>query len=351
VEIIQEIGSYAGIAAVVGLAVLSALYFSQARDLRRLREWAGRAPERAAESEARILAATEAAEAAARAAATPAAAQAREGQAAAAAEAGAGPQTAVLSAPAAEAGQEAPAEAPSGNGASAPPEDEEAAAEEKEAAPAGAEAGSDDQRPAVAAATPAAGARRPLPPPRPIPSPPGRTPPRIPSATVYASATAPRQPWYRRVGAGRLALAALATLLVAGAAVAAVTQLRDEPGGNVAAGGGGESAQRGSAASPTDPADVTFAVLNGTTVNGLARRFADRLEAAGYRRGNVTNASEQAKAESVVLYAANSRRVAQSVARRLDIGQLERIDPRSQELAGDATVVVVLGNDKVSAQP
>src|SRR5215210_4431689 len=45
-EIVQEIGAYAGLAAVVGLAVLSALYFSQARDVRRLREWAGRAPER-----------------------------------------------------------------------------------------------------------------------------------------------------------------------------------------------------------------------------------------------------------------------------------------------------------------
>jgi len=46
-EIIQDIGAYAGLASVVGLAVLSALYFSQARDVKRLREWAGRAPERA----------------------------------------------------------------------------------------------------------------------------------------------------------------------------------------------------------------------------------------------------------------------------------------------------------------
>ena len=45
-EIVQEIGAYAGLASVVGLAVLSALYFSQARDVKRLREWAGRAPER-----------------------------------------------------------------------------------------------------------------------------------------------------------------------------------------------------------------------------------------------------------------------------------------------------------------
>jgi hypothetical protein len=43
---IEQIGSYAGLAAFLGLAVLSLLYFTQARDLRRLRDWAGSAPER-----------------------------------------------------------------------------------------------------------------------------------------------------------------------------------------------------------------------------------------------------------------------------------------------------------------
>src|SRR5260221_9096532 len=52
-HIVEQIGSLAGFAAVAGLAILSALYFSQARDLRRLREWAGRAPERAAEQATR----------------------------------------------------------------------------------------------------------------------------------------------------------------------------------------------------------------------------------------------------------------------------------------------------------
>ena len=42
--IVQEVGGVAGWAAVVGLAVLSALYFSQARDVKRLREWASRTP-------------------------------------------------------------------------------------------------------------------------------------------------------------------------------------------------------------------------------------------------------------------------------------------------------------------
>src|ERR671937_348679 len=55
----QEYGAYAGIAAILGLAVLSLLYFAQAREVKRLREWAGRAPERAAELEARVIAEAE----------------------------------------------------------------------------------------------------------------------------------------------------------------------------------------------------------------------------------------------------------------------------------------------------
>lgn len=46
---IEQIGSYAGLAAFLGLGVLALLSFTQARDLRRLRDWAGSAPERDAE--------------------------------------------------------------------------------------------------------------------------------------------------------------------------------------------------------------------------------------------------------------------------------------------------------------
>src|SRR3954452_25020804 len=53
---LKTIGALAGLAAVPGLAVLSLLYFGQAREVRRLREWAGRAPERAAELEQRVTA-------------------------------------------------------------------------------------------------------------------------------------------------------------------------------------------------------------------------------------------------------------------------------------------------------
>jgi len=53
---VEKYGVYVGIAAFFGLAVLSLLYFSQARELKRLREWAGRAPERAQELEQRVVA-------------------------------------------------------------------------------------------------------------------------------------------------------------------------------------------------------------------------------------------------------------------------------------------------------
>src|SRR5919201_5500995 len=58
---VEKYGAYVGIASFFGLAVLSLLYFAQAREVKRLREWAGRAPERAQELEERVVAQAEAA--------------------------------------------------------------------------------------------------------------------------------------------------------------------------------------------------------------------------------------------------------------------------------------------------
>jgi LytR cell envelope-related transcriptional attenuator len=46
-DLIDRIGPYVGVAAFLGLAFLAFLVIQQAREVRRLREWAGRAPERA----------------------------------------------------------------------------------------------------------------------------------------------------------------------------------------------------------------------------------------------------------------------------------------------------------------
>lgn len=53
-EQVERVGAYVGIASFFGIALLAVLYFAQARELKRLRDWAGRAPERARELEERV---------------------------------------------------------------------------------------------------------------------------------------------------------------------------------------------------------------------------------------------------------------------------------------------------------
>ena len=96
-----------------------------------------------------------------------------------------------------------------------------------------------------------------------------------------------------------------------------------------------------------NPANVTVAVLNGTTVPGLAATIMDQAEEAGFRAGTVANfLPNQQLGESVVQYTPGHEREAAVVSRRLKIAQREAVNPSSQELAGDATVVLLVGADK-----
>ncbi len=97
-----------------------------------------------------------------------------------------------------------------------------------------------------------------------------------------------------------------------------------------------------------NPSTVTVSVLNGTTVPGLAAQIGDEVESAGFQRGNVANALDQQRTTSVVLYAEGADREAKIVARRLGINTVEPIDPDSQALAGNASVVVIVGADQTS---
>jgi hypothetical protein len=115
---------------------------------------------------------------------------------------------------------------------------------------------------------------------------------------------------------------------------------------------GGDNRDRGSgkerapAAPPIDPSTVTVAVLNGTTVTGLAGTTGQKVVASGFRLGNVATASQQQRAESVVLYRPGQSRQARAVARKLGISQIEPVDAQSASLAGAASVIVVVGADK-----
>jgi hypothetical protein len=245
-EIVQEIGAAAGWAAVVGLAVLSALYFSQARDVKRLREWAGRAPERSGPGVTAVPGA--------RPAATPAAAAATEAGPAAA-------QQSVI----------------------------------------------------------------------------------IPSLRS--------QPWYSRIGTRYVAVALVGLFVLGGAAAYGVTQLTGDDGGensgNAQANndnGLPNKPKRNGAA--VKPGNVTVAVLNGTTIPGLAATLRDRIAAAGFKRGTISNFSDQGLAESVVQYAPGHQAEAEAVRRRVGISQREPVTASSRALAGDATVIVIAGADK-----
>jgi hypothetical protein len=86
-DVVEQAGIYAGVAAFFGLAFLLPLYVSQARDLRRLRAWSEHDPEAPSEAEEAAVATARVAQQAAVARATGAAQQARAEVKAAAREA------------------------------------------------------------------------------------------------------------------------------------------------------------------------------------------------------------------------------------------------------------------------
>jgi hypothetical protein len=444
-EIVQDIGAYAGIASVVGLALLSALYFSQARDVKRLREWAGRAPERSEQGAPVVPGRVVAQPQPPKAATTPpqvpgkpvAPGKPAAATPAAAAAAGAGAATAQQSKPSGapvSVGQNANAGGPS-DGAAEEGEstDAETAAQPATAAAAAASGAASAASPSAPATpgtpaspgapspgprstpggpspgvpakpgdpstpggptspgtappssagsssppssppdasrppAPAPPARPPSTPPRQAATPAGNRAPSVPAGDArFASrpgvtsrhspqetAILPPRPKSRGgLTARYLAVALVGLLVLGGAATYGVLQLTgDDDGGNQSQGtpsgddgnnGAGQSKPKQGA---VKPANVTVAVLNGTTVPGLAATLSDEVNAAGFKVGTITNFSDQQLAESVVQYAPGHQAEAKAVSRRLGIAQREPLGPSSQALAGDATVIVIAGADK-----
>jgi hypothetical protein len=97
------------------------------------------------------------------------------------------------------------------------------------------------------------------------------------------------------------------------------------------------------------PASTKLAVLNGTTIPGMASTEKDKLTAAGYT-GEITtgNNTDQQRAESSVLYGARegARAQARNVASELNVERIERLDEDTRALSEGADVVVILGQDK-----
>ncbi|MGH2985841.1 MAG: LytR C-terminal domain-containing protein [Solirubrobacterales bacterium] len=110
---------------------------------------------------------------------------------------------------------------------------------------------------------------------------------------------------------------------------------------------GGES--EGQRVGAIDRADVTVAVLNGTSVNGLAGNVGSDVESSGYELGPVSSTTP-GFAKTVVLYDEGQKRAAQKVARDLGVDKatVEELDRETRGLAGGADVVVIAGEDRAS---
>ncbi|HEX8856411.1 MAG TPA: LytR C-terminal domain-containing protein, partial [Thermoleophilaceae bacterium] len=171
----------------------------------------------------------------------------------------------------------------------------------------------------------------------------------------------PDDPWYRRINWPEpkyIALIVAGVLILGGGAAYGVKQLTDDNGSSNAPVTSGNTGQTGGGKKPgkragtqVNPADIRVSVLNGTTVTGQASKLADQLENKGYQRGTVANASgdQGQRAESVVEYSDGNVAAARAVGRELGITQFEKADPTTQQLAGDAQVIVILGADKAAA--
>jgi hypothetical protein len=239
-DLLERVGSYAGLGAFLGLAVLALLYFSQARDVRRLREWAGRAPERVGETTAQ----------------TPAA---RHGL---------------------------------------PP----VALAEHESRP---------------------------------------------RKRLRDRARNINLPNLRYVGA------TLGLLLLLGGAAYAAVQLADNSGDSSSAGSTSSGTSKPDRSSPdsrqkinVDPSTVTVAVLNGTTVQGLAAKVGEEVSAGGFNPGTIGNAARIDQNRSEVLYSPGQQRAARAVANRLGIKSIRAVDAVNREIAGSFDAVVLVGADR-----
>ena len=248
-ELVERVGAYIGMAAFLGLAILALLYFSQARDVRRLRDWAGRAPERALEQ--------------------------------------------------------------------------------------------GDRATEVAPATVAAQHSLPTTPFSQAAEPRKRKPLRERIRNVHI-------PYARYIAMGA------AGLLVAGGVAFGVVQLTGDDGGATTTSSRTDSERRqnGGDERPDrrpvriDPSEVTVAVLNGTTVVGLAAQVAEEATAGGFVPGTTGNAARVDQTESEVLYRSGQARAARAVANRLGIEKTGPVDSVNQEIAGSFDVVVLVGTDR-----
>ncbi len=398
-DTIVKIGAYAGYAAIVGLAVMALLYFAQAREVKRLREWAGRAPERDAELAQRVQA-----DAQKRVVAQPLSPATTAAQNAEAARTAA---AAALYAKVTPATPPAPLVGPPGQltrpvAPGAVPGTMPALPQPPTPAPGsvpGAMTAAPGSVPGATVPAPGSVPGAMVPAPGSVPGATAPAPGSVPGAaavTPAASAAAARSSSFVANGAGQethesdaarpdpadgplpldgistgddgnfgfspgrtgaIIGGAVAVVLVGVVLMIALTQGGDSPStpnelGVVTQPATSSPASSGNSnsASPTtvDRRGTRVAVLNGTTQTGLARTVADEVEKARFTISGTENNADQAVPSTTVSYRDGNQRAAQIVAQviGIDRSSVQPVDANASA-AADADVVVVVGADKI----
>jgi hypothetical protein len=163
--------------------------------------------------------------------------------------------------------------------------------------------------------------------------------PALERITMEREALLPHPRWRHaltRAGQPRvLGLIALAAVILGLAAIFGSEQLMNNGGGT----------KHGPRAQKVVPANVTVAVLNGTSVPGLAAKVGDDVQANGFALGTETN-SRHPFDQTVVMYQPHQRAAAQKVAHDLGVKPVQPIDRQSQQATNGANVVVIAGADR-----
>jgi len=166
---------------------------------------------------------------------------------------------------------------------------------------------------------------------------------------------------------GRLVLGALVASVAVAAVVAGVIILTgggsskpSTSSSSQSAASSGVTSRPTSAVTAVVPSKVTVSVLNGTDMQGLAGEVSQKLISHGYRKGAVTNASDQTRTATVIQYAPRDKPDALAVAASLKLAQsaVQPLDSATQKIACSASplgcnsmVYVTVGHNLATQPP
>jgi hypothetical protein len=134
-------------------------------------------------------------------------------------------------------------------------------------------------------------------------------------------------------------------LVVGGVAYAVLNTGSDSSGAKTSSTNGKKKA----GGTTIKPGEIEVAVLNGTSVTGLAATWGDEIEKKGFELGAVTNTNSTFE-ESVVMFEPGAKPEAKVVAERLSIKKIEPMIAEVAEVSNEAKVSVVVGEDNAAAE-